>query len=234
MQAPKPLIYVLASVGGFVDAVGIILLGGLFTAHMSGNSAALGAYFGQGHWALGAPHLFAVPVFVGGIVAGHLWLAFAPGVRTASLLLLTEAALLAVFGIVDFFLGSPLRATPGYFALCLLPLLAMGIQNAPARTIGKTTTFHTTYVTGVLDTLGESLARFVIGWRRGTSEKNEHLTTARRAATLWFCYVAGALAGSAGLLILRSAILIVPVCLLVWVSVVLRRNSVEVPGSGPH
>ncbi|HEY5769147.1 MAG TPA: YoaK family protein, partial [Terrimicrobium sp.] len=134
MQAPKLLIYILASVGGLVDAVGLLVLGHLFTAHMSGNSAALGAYFGQGYWSWGTPHLFAIPVFVLGIVAGHLWLAFAPGARGASFLLLIEAALLAIFAIVHFF-GSPGRDTLGYFALCLLPLLAMGIQNAPTRTI---------------------------------------------------------------------------------------------------
>ena len=116
--------------------------------------------------------------------------------------------------------------TLGYFALCLLPLLAMGIQNAPTRTIGKTT-FHTTYVTGVLDTLGESLARFFIGWRKGASEGSEHLVTACRAAAVWICYVMGALAGSAGLFFLRSAILFVPICLLVFVSAVLVRRALQ-------
>ena len=228
MQAPKPLIYILASVGGLVDAVGFLVLGHLFTAHMSGNSAALGAYFGQGHWSWGTPHLFAIPVFVLGIVAGHLWLAFAPGARGTSFLLLIEAALLAIFAIVHFFFGSPGRDTLGYFALCLLPLLAMGIQNAPTRTIGKTT-FHTTYVTGVLDTLGESLAKFFIGWRKGASEGSEHLVTAWRAAAVWMCYVMGALAGSAGLFFLRSAILVIPICLLVFVSAVLVRIRPTVP-----
>ena len=180
MQASKPLIYILASVGGLVDAVGFLFLGHLFTAH---GEAWLGAYFGQGHWSWGTPHLFAIPVFVLGIVAGHLWLAFAPGARGASFLLLIEAALLAIFAIVHFFFGSPGRDTLGYFALCLLPLLAMGIQNAPTRTIGKTT-FHTTYVTGVLDTLGESLARFFIGWRKGASEGSEHLVKLSRSSRL--------------------------------------------------
>jgi uncharacterized membrane protein YoaK (UPF0700 family) len=228
MQAPKLLIYILASVGGLVDAVGFLILGHLFTAHMSGNSAALGAYFGQGHWSWGVPHLFAIPVFVLGIVAGHLWLTFAPGAQGASFLLLIEAALLAIFAIVHVFFESPARDTLRYFALCLLPLLAMGIQNAPTRTIGKTT-FHTTYVTGVLDTLGESLARFFIGWRKGASEGSEHLVTAWRAAAVWMCYAMGALAGSAGLLLLRSAILVVPICLLVFVSAVLVRIRPTVP-----
>ena len=213
-----------------MDAVGFLVLGHLFTAHMSGNSAALGAYFGQGHWSWGIPHLFAIPVFVLGIVAGHLWLAFAPGARGASFLLLIEAALLADFAIVLFFFGSPARDTLSYFALSMLPLLAMGIQNAPLRTIGKTT-FHTTYVTGVLDTLGESLARLFIGWRTEASEGGEHLMTAWRAAAVWMCYVMGALAGSAGLLFLRSAILVVPIYLLVFVSAVLVRTVP--PSSAP-
>jgi uncharacterized membrane protein YoaK (UPF0700 family) len=39
---------VLASVAGFGDAVGYIVLHGLFTPHMSGNTARLGALLGHG------------------------------------------------------------------------------------------------------------------------------------------------------------------------------------------
>jgi uncharacterized protein DUF1275 len=55
--------FFLSGVGGCIDAIGVLTLGGLFVSHMSGNSAALGAAFGHGDWRTGSPHLFAVPLF---------------------------------------------------------------------------------------------------------------------------------------------------------------------------
>ena len=80
-----------------------------------------------------------------------------------------------------------------------------------------------------VDTLGESLAKFFVGWRKGASEGSEYFVTAWRAAAVWMCYVMGALAGSAGLFFLRSAILVIPICLLVFVSAVLLRIRPTVP-----
>ena len=76
---------------------------------MSGNSAALGAAFGHGDWWTGLPHLFAVPLFLVGLFAGYLWILRAPTYRRcASILLLIEALLLAVFG----WLFAPWRGSP--------------------------------------------------------------------------------------------------------------------------
>ncbi len=40
----------LAWVAGFVDSLGYLALAKVFTAHMSGNSAAVGAELGAGNW----------------------------------------------------------------------------------------------------------------------------------------------------------------------------------------
>src|SRR5690349_6360434 len=60
----------LAWVAGFVDAVGYVSLFRLFIAHMSGNSAAMGAHFGQGEWGEAFYRAFPIPVFVLGVIAG--------------------------------------------------------------------------------------------------------------------------------------------------------------------
>jgi uncharacterized membrane protein YoaK (UPF0700 family) len=64
------LAVLLAWVAGFVDAVGYLSLSHLFLAHMSGNSAAMGAYFGQGRWGAAFHRAFPIPMFVLGVAAG--------------------------------------------------------------------------------------------------------------------------------------------------------------------
>ena len=45
-------------------------------------------------------------------------------------------------------------------------------------------------------------------------ESGADTRTASRAARLWLCYVLGALSGSAGLLVFRAGVLLLPVSLL--------------------
>src|SRR5215475_312158 len=94
------LAVLLAWVAGFVDAVGYVLLFRLFIAHMSGNSAAMGAHFGQGEWGEAFYRAFPIPVFVLGVIAGAALneAASRRGVRSLfSLTLSVEAALLFLF-----------------------------------------------------------------------------------------------------------------------------------------
>lgn len=60
----------LAGVAGFVDAVGFLTLGGLFTAHMSGNTARLGVVLGRGDLSAAIPIVAAVALFVVGVAIG--------------------------------------------------------------------------------------------------------------------------------------------------------------------
>nr|HRJ74287.1 YoaK family protein [Terrimicrobiaceae bacterium] len=144
--------YLLPGIGGGVDAIGVLTLGGLFVAHMSGNTAFLGAAFGQGNWAQGLPHLFAVPVFVIGLFLGYSAIVHSPTPRRCACILLVEAALLAVFLACLQVFGDQARNSAAYFLIATPPLLAMGLQNATLRQIGRSS-FPSTYVTGVLDLL---------------------------------------------------------------------------------
>jgi uncharacterized membrane protein YoaK (UPF0700 family) len=202
--------FFLSGVGGCIDAIGVLTLGGLFVAHMSGNSAALGAAFGQGDWWTGLPHLFAVPLFLVGLFGGYLWILRTPSYRRCASILLIEALLLTVFAILFAWSGSPERNTLAYFGFAALPLLAMGLQNATLREVGRSA-FPSTYITGVLDTLARSTASAVIS----REERRANSAAASHDAQLWLCYILGALSGSAGLLVFRAGVLLLPVVVLI-------------------
>ena len=183
----------LASVGGSVDAIGVITLGGLFVSHMSGNTAAQGVFFGQGQWWLAWPHLVAVPIFLLGLFLGYLLMERAPTPRQCAGVLVLEAGLLAIFFIL-LLLGADYRvANPWTFLTAIPPLIAMGIQNATLRGL-KLSAFPSTYVTGVLDTVGRTFAKAIAG---KPEERAENALMARRAALVWTSYALGAIAGSA-------------------------------------
>jgi uncharacterized membrane protein YoaK (UPF0700 family) len=61
----------LASLAGFVDAVGFIKMGGLFVAFMSGNSTRLAVGIASGAAAAFWPGLL-ILIFVSGVVGGSL------------------------------------------------------------------------------------------------------------------------------------------------------------------
>lgn len=212
--------FLLAGVGGCIDAIGLLTLGGLFVSHMSGNTAALGTFFGQGDWTAGWPHLFAVPVFVLGLFLGYLWAGRTRSFTRCAAIFLIEAGLLAVFGAGIFAFGQPSPDSLLYFLLAWPPLLAMGLQNATLRHIGRSA-FPSTYITGVLDRFAQTAAEC---WRaRGTPEAAGTRADALSALGIWFSYVAGALAGGAGLLLARLAVLAVPIVILLVLAVRLLR-----------
>jgi len=195
----------LSSVGGFVDAVGFLSLFELFTAHMSGNSVWLGASFGRGEWRLGLHHLFPIPLFVLGVALGTVAVELAQQRQARAPFvpaLLLEAALLTafmLFGSACLVDGS-LRpaAVWAFYLLAALPALAMGLQNATLRRVAGQSV-HTTYVTGVLQTLAEEVVRYVFN-RRGAdpaaaAERRAPLRAAGLSALIWLAYITGAIGG---------------------------------------
>jgi uncharacterized membrane protein YoaK (UPF0700 family) len=118
--------------------------------------------------------------------------------------------------------GSPDRNTLTYFGFAALPLLAMGLQNATLREVGRSA-FPSTYVIGLLDTLAKSTALAVIS----REESGADTRTASRAARLWLCYVLGALSGSVGLLLFRAGAFFLPITVLLGIAV--RLFFIEEP-----
>jgi uncharacterized membrane protein YoaK (UPF0700 family) len=184
---------VLSATAGAVDVIGFLGLGGLFTAHITGNVVVAAAHYVTGGFSEIGP-LLAVPVFVA--VLGVVTLASVEvekaGYRPGRLLLVIEAALLA--GCLGLAIGfGPFADTdrPVAVLVGMLPVAAMAIQNALTKLAlpgAPSTTAMTTNTTQ----LAVDLA--TLAWRRG---ETHNLARARRRAGVIGSCVAGFVAGCA-------------------------------------
>lgn len=165
-----------SALAGFVDATGLLYLGGFFVSFMSGNSTRLAVGLAErSHDAAVAGALIAC--FVVGVFGGSL-VGAAAGPRRRWVVLLLVAALLAagaIFGAVG--LGT---ATAAAMAL------AMGAENAIFERDGEIVGL--TYMTGTLVKIGQRLASAARGGPRfGWTPY----------AGLWAGLLAGAVLGAA-------------------------------------
>jgi uncharacterized membrane protein YoaK (UPF0700 family) len=123
---------VLSIIAGSVDAIGFLGLGGLFTAHVTGNLVILAAHFVSGGEAPVATML-SVPVFVAALGLTRLRAGALERIGFASLrpLLLLQFLLLAGFFVLCASAGP--RIDPGATKAILAGMLgvsAMAVQNA--------------------------------------------------------------------------------------------------------
>src|SRR5438874_6623247 len=121
---------VLSTTAGAVDVIGFLALGGLFTAHVTGNLVVLAAHYVTGGFSQIGP-LLSVPVFV--IVLGIVIVWFEnKAIRSARRALLTlHAGLLAGFLALGAGLGpfpSPDNAVAVFVGM--IGVAAMATQNA--------------------------------------------------------------------------------------------------------
>ncbi len=235
----------LACVGGFVDAVGYLTLFHLFTAHMSGNSIALGVHVGEGDWADALHRAFPIPLFVAGVMLGAAVgeALVRAGVRSAFAFTVgLEILLLLAF----MAWGHPYYHEGGirpesawaFYLLAALPALAMGVQSATLRRVGNVHV-RTTYITGMLTNFAEEAVRYLFWLRDRRRQHGVRLGTLLRLSPrqpvfnrmllmlgLWLCYVAGAVAGACAELSWGPQCLIAPVGVLVLVALVTARHPV--------
>lgn len=202
---------VLAGVGGFVDASGFLVLFGLFTAHMSGNSTGLGVALGTGDWPTALERGFVIPVFVAATAAGVAWIeSRTRRARTAvardraiASVLGAEVVALAVFMVTGATLGRrPEFAidTAAFFVVGTAAAAAMGLQNAALRRV-NVESVHTTFVTGMLT---EAAVGLVSWWHEARDHvEDDHagrVARARRKALfdiqVWATYLAGGCLGA--------------------------------------
>jgi uncharacterized membrane protein YoaK (UPF0700 family) len=192
--AARPRVAItLAAIAGWVDAVGFLVLFGLFTAHLSGNTARLGVELGQGNVGLALTYAVPIVVFFVGVVAGLAYIGHgARGSRRLGPLLGVELTLLVVY----LGLGTALRdagdltvRSGAYYALAVLAVAAMGLQTAALRHVAGVAV-HTTFITGMVTSLAEEV---VAAARHdpGASQR------ARVHGGLVGAYVVGAVGGSA-------------------------------------
>lgn len=206
-------------IAGFVDAVGFLSLGGIYTANMSGNSVAIGMQSGSQNWWLAALRLWPVFIYVVGLLLCRVLIEVGARERIraiGSVAFAFELALLTPACLST----SAVAAAHSYLYIALLAL-AMGVQNA-ALTHFSSLTLHTGFVTGTLLKCAEEFAKFLT-WAfdqlrqpgssiasvlaRAPGEKP--LQLALWLAAIWALYVVGAICGAVGhhALLLRALIL---------------------------
>jgi uncharacterized membrane protein YoaK (UPF0700 family) len=214
-RARSIMAVLLAGVAGFIDAVGYLTLD-LFTAHMSGNSARLGVYLGQGAYLRAAPAGYAIGVFVISISLGVV--AMELGTRTrlrspTALVVGSEAALLlvlALYGTTVTVNGRIAASSTGaYYGLAALAVGAIGLQTSALQRISGHTV-RTTYVSGMLTVLASELVSYLLD-RRGmpVGQRPRYLRDElglapgprsrwriTLSAAIWAMYALGAIGGS--------------------------------------
>lgn len=156
----------LALVGGYVDAIGYMVLFQLFIGHMSGDTIDMMVQLGRENWGQAFHRGFPIPVFVAGVVVGAALseALFRRGVRSQfAVTFALEALLLLLF--LAFGAGcyrdGGLRpeSTTVFYLLAALPALAMGVQNSALRRVGDTRV-RTTYITGMLTNFAEEAVEY--------------------------------------------------------------------------
>lgn len=225
----------LTFIGGSVDAIGYIVLYKVFTGHMSGDSIALGVHLGEHQWAEAFHRGFPIPMFVLGVFLGGVLgeTLSRHGVRSIFSVAFTLEALLLILFLI---FGNPLlrdgkvEREPAwrFYVLIALPTVAIGLQNATLRRVGRTKV-RTTYISGLLTNLSEETARFLF-WCRdhwaGAGRLGELLQTAHHQQTfqhmalffiLWLGYLTGGVLGTLAQLNWELLSLVAPLCCLVVV-----------------
>ncbi|WP_132253004.1 YoaK family protein [Methylobacterium segetis] len=145
----------LTATAGYVDALGFIRLGGLYTSFMSGNTTQFSVALGHGEWRHAIlPCLLIGMFFVGSVLGSGLSLVVPP--RWASPVVLAFEAL-TVLGALS--LGL---ATPDLGLASLFMALAMGTQNAVLVQV-QGFRAGTTFVTGALFSFGQKVALALTG-----------------------------------------------------------------------
>jgi len=187
------LLTVLSTTAGAVDVIGFLALGGLFTAHITGNVVIVAAHYATGGFSQIGP-LLAVPVFM--VVMGLVTLASSAIARTGTMplrpLLLLQTALLAGFLLLGIGFGRFNDADSSMAVLAgMLGVAAMATQNVLGKLALKgapSTAVMTTNITQLTVDLA-TLAR-----RRGNADE---LTKARRRARMTFPCLIGFIGGCA-------------------------------------
>lgn len=229
--ADRLLPAVLSTTAGAVDVIGFLALGGLFTAHITGNVVVVAAHYVTGGFSEVGP-LLAVPIFVA--VLGVATLASVAvekaGYGSRRGLLVLQAALLAgCLGLGAGFGPFANADRPMAVFVGMLAVAAMATQNAlvrlalPGAPSTAVMTTNTTQLTIDLATLA-----------RGRGEPDDLARARHRASVTLPCvvgFVAGCAAGAALEVHFGLWALALPVALAV---LAVPLGDLRGDGRGPH
>jgi len=207
----------LSCIAGFVDTCVFVGMFGLFTAHITGNLALIGAELVR-HSGDVLAKLLALPVFVAAIVltvlatdsrrrAGH---------SSVAPLLCAEAALLILTIVMSVAFGPVLRPDAPWTVIAgMFAVGAMGLQNALMRIELLSLPATTVMTVNVTQTVIDALA--IVMHRADSATDVEHLEQARRRfKRMWppiLAFALGAAFGAVGYAWLRLDALICPAIL---------------------
>lgn len=211
----------LAATGGFIDAITFIVLFGLFTAHLTGDTTRLGVDLGtQTLTGDAIARIAVIVVFVVGVAAGTSVLLVAGRVHLRRRALLTaEVVLLAVFMVAGTYWLDQSTVGKGsaeLIALGSMAAFAMGLQNVVIRNAAGLSV-ATTFMTGMLTAMAEDIAM----WARA-----RHDPVPRRKAFLhggiWLCYISGGIAGAAAVTAWELRALCIPIVVITFAAITER------------
>jgi uncharacterized membrane protein YoaK (UPF0700 family) len=182
---------VLSAIAGATDVISFLTLGGLFTAHITGNLVILVAHYVTGKFGEIGP-LLSVPMFIVVLALATFSLANQPTPRARRTLLILHAVLLVAFLALGAWLGpfaNPDAAIPVFVGMT--GVAAMATQNALVKL-----TLAGTPSTAVMTTNITQLTVDLALLCRGQHPPAE-IARARRGARLIFPSVIGFVAGCA-------------------------------------
>lgn len=171
---------IITFVAGFLDAVGVTYLSGIFVSFMSGNSIGLGIAVAHERTAVAIPIASAIASFTLGAFIGSV---IALRMRPATTIVLAlETTLIG---------ASVVAAHDMHGFIALLPVcIAMGMQNAIPRSVSGIA-IGRSFVTGELFGVGRALALAL--------QDRSQLGQAAIHGASWLTIVLGAITGAASL-----------------------------------
>jgi uncharacterized membrane protein YoaK (UPF0700 family) len=191
--------FVLTWIAGFVDAVGFLRYGQVYTANMSGNSVALGIN-DVSNSALAFRHGWPIVFFFVGLLTGRLFLqvGFRRQIRSVASVVFALEIGLAVAAVES-----------GQWTAVAALALAMGLQNAAFTRFGSVQV-HTGFVTGTLLKASEYAVQYAtwlhdrafggtpVRWWAALrlSARQRSFRLMFELLLLWVVYVLGATAGT--------------------------------------
>jgi uncharacterized membrane protein YoaK (UPF0700 family) len=204
MMPDKPQLqaFLLTIVAGIADAVGYILMGGVFTANMTGNTVLAGIAAAEGFYDLAAQRLAPLITFFLGAMAARLLLRL---LHRPMAPLLLEAAMLAVVGFL------PIGREPAV----LIVAAAMGLQASALTHFGGTAV-STVVVTSTLARVADATLDRL--WPAAPARTLPSISTPRLLALTWVGYFAGAVAGTVLLHMIAWPLVVPGILLLVVVA----------------
>jgi uncharacterized membrane protein YoaK (UPF0700 family) len=236
-NTPFAVAVLLTWIAGFVDAVGFLQLGGVYTANMSGNSVSLGIHASAQEWATAFAHGWPILVYVLGLIGCRILIEAGARLRfrsIAAVALFLE--LLFLLPPCFYALVHPSPQDALTIAFVGLLALAMGVQNA-ALSHFSTLTVHTGFVTGTLLKMAEEFVK-LLSWCWDTVRRDQHtfgqmLSAVSRQKSfgvsasllvIWIFYVAGAICGTLGTHRWHTRSLMVPIAGLLLTAIVDLRS----------